>query len=198
MKPLRLGEVKNVIHTYVEFKSLTPEYKEFVTETIDSIFMHIKTGYSEHTEETESKAYSISVDQMLASNGYTFDCFLYDNCLGLAFADMMSEHEQMRASLLSLYLVKHSSCTPREIYKLRYRGRNSIALSAEIYSGLGLGIHESGAWGGRKVVCSKDYPFGSLRQLSMKNVSNLRPMDFNKEQAQEELSKRLTSQKANP
>lgn len=186
-KPLKLGELRKIIHSYVAFDGLCDEHKSLVADTVESIFEQVKTCYFDYDDDTDSKAYAITIEEMLATSDYTFDCFLYDNGLEVAFGDMAATHEQVRASLLMLHLVAQALGTAEQIRRVRHRGRNSMSLCAQFYTGLGLGVHESGAWGGRKVVCSKDYPFERLRQLSLKNISNLAPIDYTKEQANNEL-----------
>ncbi|EGR2232256.1 hypothetical protein DZF79_29075 [Vibrio parahaemolyticus] len=193
LTPLTIGQLKERIKAFTSFEQCDSDMQDAINEHIKRICKSAKTSYADKAPDEEpSKAYEVSVDTMLADQSYTFDAFLYDNNLNIAFGDVGSRHVFLRAELLCLYLIKNKMVTAEQVDELRF-GTTSDPLEtlADLYTSLHLGFFESSAWGGRRVNCAEDYPFMQKGHLAIKNVANLHLIKYSKQQAQTDLQKYL-------
>ncbi|CAH7397366.1 conserved hypothetical protein [Vibrio chagasii] len=191
-KALTQSELETIYKEYVGFDSLTTSMQDEAKNLIRSVLRVAKAQYGKDRDDDPlTRAHKVSMDTVIASYE-SFDAFLCDNLTGVTFADVSSKHSTLRASLLCLYVIKEKMTNSDGVDELRSgRGLDDYERLADIYTAKGLGVHESAAWGGRRIICSEDYPFYKNNQAALKDTANLSVIPYSEAQANNDLAEKI-------
>ncbi|MFZ3397490.1 hypothetical protein LCS82_08600 [Vibrio harveyi] len=171
------------VKEYVGFDTLNDDRKELVTQVLEDL-LEFLDEIRERGKFTSRVVKIFEIDEnALFKQPEVFENFLLDNMLKVMFSGVWAAHTHLRPMLMMFYIIKHTELGSDTLFSANLFHQHELC---DIYTGLHLGIYESGSFGGCSMICGQDYPFDRLNQKRLSTARNLRPLQgFNKEEAKQ-------------